>query len=166
MQKEGSGGKTANFFVAIAFGKGVISCEQYHSKLIGKMFAEFVAEHFSSVFDNSANPHGKLFLQDGDPQQCSRVARKAVESLGCRMFAIPPWSPDISPIENIFHLVHKQLQDDALRNKITKDYFAAFSEQIKYTMKNVPVETINKTILSMNKRMQLIVAGNGNRTKY
>ena len=130
------------------------------------MFAEFVAEHFSSVFDNSANPRGKLFLQDGDPRQCSRVARKAMENLGCRMFAIPPRSPDINPIENIFHLVRKQLQDDALRNKITKESFAAFSERIKYTMKNVPVETTNKTILSMNKRMQLIVAGNGNRTKY
>ena len=66
------------------------------------MFAEFVAEHFNSVFDNSANPPGKLFLQDGDPRQCSRVARKAMENLVCRMFAIPPRSPDINPIENIF----------------------------------------------------------------
>ena len=49
-KEEGSGGKTANFFVAIAFDKGVITCEQYHSKLTGTMFAEFVKEHFSDVF--------------------------------------------------------------------------------------------------------------------
>jgi hypothetical protein len=165
-KKEGSGGKTANFFVAIAFDRGVISCEQYHSKLTGKMFAEFVTDHFSSVFENSANPRGKLFLQDGDPRQCSRVARKAMDQLGCRIFAIPPRSPDINPIENIFHLVRKQLQEDALRKKITKESFAAFSERIKRTMKSIPVETINKTILSMNKRMQLIIKGKGNRTKY
>ena len=165
-KKEGSSGKTANFFVAIAFDKGVISCEQYHSKLTGKMFAEFVKEHFSCVFRNSANPRGKLFLQDGDPRQCSKVARKAMDRLGCRMFPIPARSPDINPIENIFHLVRKQLQDDALRHRIMKETFAAFSERIKCTMKNIPVETINKTILSMNRRMQLIVNGKGNRTKY
>ena len=37
--------------------------------------------------------------------------------LGCRMFAIPPRSPDINPIENIFHLVRRQLQDDALKKQ-------------------------------------------------
>jgi hypothetical protein len=50
-KKEGSGGKTANFFVAIAFDKGVISCEQYHSKLTGKMFAEFVNSYSSALLD-------------------------------------------------------------------------------------------------------------------
>jgi transposase len=150
----------------IAFDKCVISCEQYHSKLTGKMFAKFVKEHFSSVFENSANPRGKLFFQDVDPRQCSKVARKAIGRLGCRMFAIPPRSPDINPIENIFHLVRKQLQDDALRNKITKESFAAFSVRIKRTVKNITVETINKTILSMNKRMKLIVKGKCNGTKY
>ena len=80
-----------------------------------------------------------------------------MDQLGCRIFAIPPRSPDINPIENIFHLVRKQLQKDALRKKITKESFAAFSERIKRTMKSIPVETINKTILSMNKRMQLII---------
>ena len=110
-KKEGSCGKTANFFVAIAFDKGVISCKQYHSKLTGKMFAEFVKEHFSDVFKHSANLYGKLFLQDGDPRQCSKVACKAMGHLGCRMFAIPPHSPDINPIQNIFHLVCRQLPD-------------------------------------------------------
>ena len=58
--------------------------------------------------------------------------------------------------------MRKKLQDDALKRKITKETFAAFSEHIKH----IPIETINKTILSMNKRMQLIVNGKGNRTKY
>ena len=69
--------------------------------------------------------------------------------VGCRMFAIPPPSPDINPIENIFHLVRRKLQGDALKNKITKETFAAFSERIKRTMKNMPIETVNKTILSI-----------------
>ena len=112
-KEEGSGGKTANFFVAIAFDEGVITCEQYHSKLTGTMFAEFVKEHFSDVFKT-------------DPRQCSKVACDAMDQLGCRMFAIPRRSPDVNPIENIFHLVRKKLQHDALRSKITKDFRCIF----------------------------------------
>ena len=78
----------------------MISCEQYHSKLTGKMmFAEFVKKHFSDAFKNSANPCGNYFFKMGDPRQCSKVAHKAMGHLGCRMFAIPPCSPDINPIE-------------------------------------------------------------------
>lgn len=88
----------------------------------------------------------------------------AIDHLGCRIFAIPPRSPDINPIKNMLHLVRKRLEDDALRNKITKENFAAFSERIKRTMENVPFEIISKTILSMNKRIQLIVNGKGNST--
>ena len=130
------------------------------------MFAKFIRDHFSALFENSANPHGKLFLQDGDPRQCSKVACVAMDRLECKMFAIPLRSPDINLIENILHLVRKQLGQDALRKKIEKDSFEGFSCGIKTTLKNFPVHTINKTILSVNKRMQLIVKKKGNWTKY
>ena len=39
-KKEGSGGKTANFFIAIAFDRVVICCEQYHSKVTEEMFCK------------------------------------------------------------------------------------------------------------------------------
>ena len=75
--------KTANLIVVFTFDKGVISCEQYHFKLTGKTFAEFVKElHFSSAFSNCANPRGKpAFFQDffGDSRQCSKVAHKAID---------------------------------------------------------------------------------------
>ena len=129
----------------------VICCEQYHSKVTGEMFAKFIRDHFSAIFANSTNPRGKLFLQDGDPRQCSKVARVAMDRFGCKMFAILPCSPDINLIKNIFHLVRKQLGQDALRNKLEKESFKGFSRRIKDTLKNFPVHTINKTILSMNK---------------
>ena len=67
------------------------------------------------------------------------------------MFAIPPHSPDVNLIENIFHLVRKKFQDDALKRKITKETFAAFSERIKHTIKNIPVETIKVARYSFQK---------------
>ena len=165
-KKEGSGGKQAHFLVAIAYSKGVVCCEQYTETLTGNLFAEFVREYFPLVFKRGQNPKGRLFLQDGDPRQNSKIACKAMEAVDCRMFEIPPRSPDINPIENMFHLVRQQLTKDAWDYKITKETFEQFSDRIKNTINNFPVAVINKTIESMNKGMRLILKGKGNRTKY
>ena len=66
-KKEGGGGRMAHFFVAIAYGKGVISCEHYFGTLTGESFVEHFQQYFPALFENSSNPREKLFLQDGDP---------------------------------------------------------------------------------------------------
>ena len=56
--------------VAIAHGKGVIYCHQYHGKIDGEKFADFVRGHFPALFELGNNVTGRLFLQDADPSQC------------------------------------------------------------------------------------------------
>ena len=99
----GSGGKVAHFMVAIAYTKGVIFCEQYTGRINGEMSSDFVKQHFVRTFESSANPSGKLFLQDGDPSQNSKKAELAFSEVGARKFTIPPCSPDMNPIENVFN---------------------------------------------------------------
>ena len=41
-KKEDVAGIMAKFFVAIAYGKGVIGCHQYKGRVNGEMFSEFV----------------------------------------------------------------------------------------------------------------------------
>ena len=163
---EGTGGKVAHFFVAIAYGKGVVLCEQYHGKLNGQCFADFVREHFQRVFSACANPKGKLFLQDGDPSQNSKKANDAMHAIGARKFSIPPRSPDINPIENIFHLIKSKLNSDAIEKNIEQESFKKFSERVKETMENFPTDIIDRTIESIDKRIGLIIKTKGQRTKY
>ena len=100
---EGTGGTVAHFMAAIVYGKGVIAAEQYHGRINAEKFSSFVQEHFASMFKKSANPRGKLFPQDGHPSQNSVKARSAWDEVGARKFTIPARSPDLNPIENIFH---------------------------------------------------------------
>ena len=88
-----------------------------------------------------------------------------MESVGCWLFEIPPRSPDINPIENMFHLLRCQLTEDALQYNITKKTYEQFPNRVKHTIQDFPVADINKTIESMRKRMWLIVKGKGHRTK-
>ena len=105
-------------------------------------------------------------MQDGDPRQNSKVAKKAWEKLGCEMFAIPPRSPDLNPIENIFHMVRRQLKEDALELEIMKETYEEFCERVKKTIEAVSPDLIDKTIESMKDRITAVIRCKGGRTKY
>ena len=151
---------------AIAYGKGVIAAEQYHGRINAEKFSSFVHDHFASMFKKNANPRGKLFLQDGDPSQNSVKARSAWDEVGARKFTIPARSPDLNPIENIFHIVKRRLRQDALDQQITRGDFAAFSARVKTTLETIPIDVVDRTILSMGKRINEIIKRKGQRIKY
>ena len=163
---EGNGGKVAHFMVAIGYGCGVVLCEQYHGRLNGKLFADFVRDHFKETFEKSANPRGKMFLQDGDPSQNSALARDAMWTMGAKKFSIPARSPDLNPIENLFHLVKKKLDDDALDHGIVSENFDQFCVRVNDTIMQSDKTKIDKTIASMEKRIELVIKNKGQRTKY
>ena len=77
--------------------KGVIYCHQYHGKIDGDKFADFVRGHFPALFEMGNNVTGRLFLQDGDSSQNSAVAKEAMAEISCRLFKLPPRSPDLNP---------------------------------------------------------------------
>ena len=109
-----------------------------------------------------------MWVQDGDPSQNSLLARKAMSQCNCEstLIHIPPRSPDTNPIENIFHLVKKRLRKQALQEKVTKESYVEFQERVVNTFRALPVETVNKTIASIDKRLEMIKEKKGNRIKY
>ena len=167
-KKEGSGGKMANFYVAVAYNKGVVLCEQYTWTPTGEKFANFIKEHFPETFKRcgATGPQGETFLQDGDPRQVSAAARKAWEQIGCKCFRIPARSPDLNPIENVFNLVRNQLREDSMKQQIQHETYQEFCNRVKRTLEEFPTDIIDKTIDSMGRRLHLIMKGKGNRTKY
>ena len=61
----------------------------------------------------------RLFLMDNDLSQSSKAARKAMEKIEAEFHKIPAKSPDLNPTENLFHLVMKSLENEAIANNIT-----------------------------------------------
>ena len=107
-----------------------------------------------------------MFLQDGDPSQNSKKTKDAFDAVGARKFSIQPRSPDINPIEKIFHQMKCQLNSDAIEENMQQESFKKFSGRMKKTMENFPTSIIDKTIDSMDKRIGLIIKSKGQRTKY
>ena len=160
----GCGGRVIKYMVAISYEKGVVLCEEYQH-LDGEFFKKFILKHFATVFCKCGK-RGRMFLQDGDPSQNSAKAREALDSVRAEIFTIPPRSPDLNPIENLFHIVKETLRKDALQKEISYETMPEFSSRIKSTFMSMEAEVIDRIISSMNKRINKIIVNKGKRIKY
>lgn len=162
-RKEGTGANVVKLMVAVAYGKGVIICEEYE-KLNGEYFADFIKRNFIDMYGAADKDNVSYFVQDGDRSQNSSKAMEALKRVKAEVFPIPPRSPDLNPIENVFHLAKKDLRKTS--KLITRENREEFVARIRRTLHNIPIETIDKTISSMTKRVDMIIKANGNRVKY
>ena len=155
-------------------GKKLVLVERVHillsayvmEKMNGAFFANFMRRNFKDILSKCCNPNGHLFVQDGDPSQNSKVAKIEMNKVNAVVMAIPPRSPDLNPIENVFHVVKKKLGNDAIDQKITHETFVQFSERVKDTLLQFPTSTIDNIINSMPKRLREIVKRRGERLRY
>ena len=155
-----------HFMAAIAYGKGVIAVEQYFERINADTISSYVHEHFASMFKTCPNPKSKVFLQDRDPSQNSCKSRSAQDKIGAQKFSIPASSPDLNQIENYFLIVKNKSRQDALEIKIEHEDFEEFLVQVKATLESVPVGVVDRTIQSMDERIDFILKRKGQRIRY
>ena len=164
-RKAGTGGKVAKFMVAITYGRGVLVCERYE-KMDGNYFASFIDRNFNSMFARSGKGSSRLWLQDGDPSQNSKAAREAMARCQSELLKLCARSPCLNPIENVFNVVSRKLEKDALEQGITRESYEEFCNRVQRTINGISRELIDKTIESMNGRIAAIIRSNGERLKY
>ncbi len=164
-RKEGTGGKVVKLMVAISYDNGVICCEPYQ-ELNGRFCSTFIKTHFRRMFLQADKGNRRLWIQDGDPSQNSGLAKSAMRRARSTMILLPPRSPDLNPIENLFPVVRRILRRQALRQGIQQETFKQFQTRIKAAFRSIPVRTINKIIASMPKRIALVINNKGRRVNY
>ena len=55
-------------------------------------------------------PNGHLFMQDNDPKHISKKAQEFFHANGINWWRTPPESPDLNPIENLWHELEEYMQ--------------------------------------------------------
>ena len=128
--KDLRGGNICHFVVGNSFGAGAVLVEGY-AKMNGQYFSEYIEATLHGAFINLTAETGKeklLLLQDNDPIQNSAKATESLKVIGVEVVKIPPRSPDLNPIENIFHNVKRKLRQDALDKKIVCEDLGAFKQ--------------------------------------
>ena len=108
----------------------------------------------------------KMFVMDNDPSQTSAKAKRALCTVNATMLTIPPRSPDLNPIENIFDVLRKRLEGEIKAKNLTRQMLEEFVDRVKRNVWSMSTEYIDKTLTSMPNRIKSVVKGKGHRTKY
>ena len=89
-----------------------------------------------------------------------------MQAVEATKFLVPPRSPDMNPIENLFNRVKDSLHHQAIERQITFEDAEKYAARVKSTLENTDISYINKTIESMKSRLLKIIQVKGKRIKY
>ena len=163
-KKEGK--KNASFYVGISYNRGVVVCKAFTGKMNAQKYQEAIVPAIVKGMSKSINPTAKRLLQDNCSIMNSQLVVEALEDNQIIRFKIPPRSPDINCIENVFHAMRKAIQRDAVRRNIQKESFRQFQARCARIIREFDVTYINKVISSMPNRIALVKKRNGQRIRY
>jgi transposase len=102
-----------------------------------------------------------VFQQDNAPCHAARLAKAFFQENGIEVLEWPGNSPDLNPIENLWHIMKKKVSAkhprtvDALKHAI-----------LEVWVKEVNPETCQKLVYSMPDRLRAVLKNNGFMTKY
>ena len=100
-------------------------------------------------------------MQDNDPKHCSRIARQFFEDNNINWWKTPPESPDLNPIENLWHELK-----DYLRSRVKPRTQSELVEGIKIFWSTVDGAKCSKYIRHLYKVIPKVIELKGDDTGY
>lgn len=107
-----------------------------------------------------------VFQQDGDPTHgAAKHAKKTYHACGggSRVSILPNWpgnSPDLSPIENVWAYVDREVAKKGCKT------FEEFKREVDQTFTGIPKGQLKGLIASMPKRLQQVIVRDGEKASY
>lgn len=148
---------------------------RFHNKK-GERAKNITAQEYKKVVGEHLLPAGEgifsskgvrdwVLQQDRDP---AHAAAKAVvekhNALGqSRVEVLPDWpgnSPDLNPIENVWSIVSRRVQQKGCRN------FSDFKRRVNREFEQIGAASTQRMLRSMPKRMQMCLATSGDKVDY
>ena len=139
---------------------------KFKLRMCGHFFATFIKMNFTRLFMKADKGTNRLWIQDGDPSQNLGMVRSAMRRANSTLIKLPPRSPNLNCIENLFPIVQRILKKQALERGIKRESFKQFKARDKAAILSIPVRTINHIRGSMHKRMSLVITNKGRHLNY
>lgn len=134
---------------------GGFNADRYKAQVLEKVLREFYAE--------MNKQRGKvLFMQDGAPSHRDGRTKQWLHDHNISCLFHPANSPDLNPIEHIWHEIKKIIRALPKQPGNVK----ALREAIHKAWKDLPIKDVNKHILTMGKRVKVVKSVKGGHTRY
>lgn len=123
------------------------------------MYKDILQTHLVPYMDELM-PLTAIFQHDNDPKHASRFVKEWIQKENITEMIWPSQSPDLNPIENLWHYVETKILTQNYSN--TNDLFVA----IETAWNELDGDYIKKLIESMPKRCTTVIKQKGYYTKY
>ncbi len=134
----------------VHFIDGILNTQRYRDEILRPIVVPFIHDHHLMLQHYNARPH------------VARICTQFLEAEIIPVFAWPAYSPDISPIEQVWDAL-----DQRIRQRVP---VPADIQQLRTAIKeewiNIPQATINNPINSMQRRCVALREANGGHTRY
>ena len=102
------------------------------------------------------------FMQDNAPPHTAKATKDFLRSKDVDTIDLPPYSPDLNPIENIWHWMKHILETEYPVCQSVNDIEARFHA----IWERITPEMCNSYCANYEKRLLAVIAANGGYTKY
>ena len=124
--------------------------------------SKFWREHFCLLSSrNFLVPNSHRFMQDNDPKHTSRAAQQFYQTAGINWWRTPPESPDMNPIENLWHELKEHIRRETKQR--TKDELL---DGILHFWATVDVFKCERYIDHLRKVLPAVIEHQGKATGY
>ena len=130
-------------------------------KINSKRYCELLEEHLLPFL--STLPKNTIFVQDNAPIHTSKYTKLWMEENGIDALTWPPQSPDLNPIENIWHELKVALEKRRPRVKCRDELLVAVQEEWEKLREKNSLENLVK---SMHTRCEEVIASKGMPINY
>ena len=109
------------------------------------------------------NPNIKIFQQDNAPSHRARITKEALRQMGIPLLAWPPNSPDLNPIENVWHWMKSWIEKNYDIQALTIHELRAAVDE---AWEAIPEDFLLQLSHSMVRRLHLVIEKEGEGIKY
>ena len=143
-------------------GRGMGEMHLYSGSMDAEMYTSFLSMHlWRSVVQLFGDPPGQWWFQQDNPLvHTGRVASHWFASHGIDLLEFPPYSPDLSPIENLWADLKRRVEKHNARDT------TELSRYIRQEWTATDPSFLSRIVHSMPDRCKAVVQSKGHKTPY
>ena len=131
--------------------------ENMDSKLYTKILRDNLAPSAANVLPDGEQ---RYFLMDNAPTHKSLRSQEVIFNASCTVLDFPPYSPDLNPIENLWSILARRVEQR------TCETMEELQDTVADEWNKIEPEVLLNLARSMPARCQAVIEANGWHTKY